>query len=122
MVVMLRIMLLDENRFKREKTLSFLMILCFSVLYFLIATGFSVFGASDPMVEIVSAILDNVVFRIFKTIGVMLTAYGIGALILSFKNDDPESKSRAIHTLVAGIALLSTPNIIDEINLIKYIK
>lgn len=49
----------------------------------------------------------NVVFKIFSYIGIILALWGAGSLILAFKNEDADSKTRAIMTLVVGISLVS---------------
>lgn len=52
------------------------------------------------------------VFKIFGYIGAVLGVWGIGSLILSFKNEDADGKSRAIMLLGAAILLLSLKAII----------
>lgn len=52
------------------------------------------------------------VFKIFGYIGAVLGVWGIGSLILSFKNEDADGKSRAIMLLGAAILLLSLKSII----------
>lgn len=46
------------------------------------------------------------VMAIFRYIGYVLAAWGVGQLVLAFKNDDADSKSRAIMTIVAAVALV----------------
>ena len=45
------------------------------------------------------------VFAIFKYIGWLLLAWGIGQLVLAFKNEDADSKSRAMMLIVVAIIL-----------------
>lgn len=45
------------------------------------------------------------VFAIFKYIGWLLLAWGIGQLILAFKNEDADSKSRAMMLLIVAVIL-----------------
>lgn len=63
----------------------------------------------------------NIVTTIFQAIGVILAAYSVGQLILAFKNDDADSKSRASSTLIVAAALISIPQIIKTLNLTQYI-
>ena len=53
----------------------------------------------------VKGIID-MVFQIFQYIGVILALWGVGALVLAFKNEDADSKSRAIMSLVVGVCLV----------------
>lgn len=47
----------------------------------------------------------NYVFGIFKYIGLLLLAWGVGQLVLAFKNEDADSKSRAMMLVVVAIIL-----------------
>lgn len=46
----------------------------------------------------------NIVGNIFRWIGVVLMVWGVGQLVLAFKNDDADSKSRGAMVVVAGFA------------------
>lgn len=59
-------------------------------------------AATDAIQQIV-----NVVFKIFQYIGVVLALWGAGSLIMAFKNEDADSKTRAIMSLVVGICLVA---------------
>ena len=74
----------------------------------------TVTSATMPMVmanhdiapeEVLGGILD-LVFNIFLWIGILLLAWSIGMLVLAFKNEDADSKSKAMMLLVVSIALL----------------
>lgn len=49
----------------------------------------------------------NLIYDIFKYVGFVLALWGVGQLILAFKNEDADSKSRAIMCIVAGVALFT---------------
>ena len=55
------------------------------------------------------------VFAIFRYIGWLLLAWGIGQLILAFKNEDADSKSRAMMLLVVAVILTVIGNIFNGI-------
>lgn len=55
------------------------------------------------------------VFGIFFFIGVLLLAWGIGQLVLAFKNEDGDSKSRAIMLIIASIVLMSVGGIVTGV-------
>lgn len=75
--------------------------------------------AGDAIKKVVNIVLD-----IFRYIGIILTLWGIGSLVMAFKNEDADSKSRAIMSLVVGIALITLKtlfgslidDLIDEAN------
>lgn len=71
-------------------------------------TGVATSTADKAMSTIV-----NFVFRIFGYIGAVLGVWGIGSLILAFKNEDADAKSRAIMILGAAILLLSLKTVIQ---------
>ena len=66
--------------------------------------------------NVISGLL-GYVFGIFFWIGVVLLAWGIGQLVLAFKNEDGDSKSRAIMIIVAAIVLLGIGTIFNGLNL-----
>ena len=63
----------------------------------------------------------NVVFKIFQYIGVVLALWGAGSLIMAFKNEDADSKTRAIMSLVVGISLIALKALFGDmiVSLIK---
>ncbi len=64
-------------------------------------------AADDAPGKIVETILNKVVLPIFMWIGVILLAWGIGMLVLAFKNEDADSKSRAIMLIVVSVVLIA---------------
>ena len=61
---------------------------------------------NTTMNSIVTQII-GVVLQIFMYIGIILLVWSIGMLILAFKNEDADSKSRAIMLMVVSIALIA---------------
>lgn len=57
------------------------------------------------------------VFAIFKYIGWLLLAWGVGQLVLAFKNEDADSKSRAMMLIVTAIVLTSIGTIFNGLGL-----
>lgn len=79
--------------------------LCASVLSvcgIAIPTAFADEGTMDT---IVGSIID-VIVDIFKYIGVVLLVWSVGMLVLAFKNEDADSKTRAIMLLIVSIVLI----------------
>ncbi len=63
----------------------------------------------------------NIVGTIFQTVGVILSVYATGQLIMAFKNEDANSKSTASTLLVVGIVLIALPGIVSTLNLVSMI-
>lgn len=65
-----------------------------------------------------SGIINNIgnkIYEVFKYIGFILTLWGIGQLILAFKNEDADSKSRAIMCIVSGVILFALQSFAEEL-------
>ena len=79
-----------------------------------IATSVGSFAgtASDAVTNLL-----GYVFGIFFYIGIVLLAWGIGQLVLAFKNEDGDSKSRAIMLIIAAIVLMSVGGIFNGLGL-----
>ncbi len=74
------------------------------------ATGAATVSAHAGAGEIVNNLL-GYIFGIFFWIGVVLLAWGVGQLVLAFKNEDGDSKSRAIMLIMASIVLMAVGGI-----------
>lgn len=70
-----------------------------------------------PMMTMAAGIDDmfgtliSYVFKIFFYIGAVLLAWSIGQLIMAFKNEDADSKSRAVMVIVVSCLLMSAGGI-----------
>ena len=49
----------------------------------------------------------GIVCKIFFVVGSVLLLFGLGMLMLSFKNDDADSKQRAIQLIAVSVGLMS---------------
>lgn len=54
----------------------------------------------------------GIICDIFLAIGILLAAWSIGMLVLAFKNEDADSKSRAMMMLVVSVALIGAETLI----------
>lgn len=81
------------------------------------ATAFGVATQAHATASKVVSNLLGYVFGIFFWIGVVLIAWGIGQLVLAFKNEDGDSKSRAIMLIIASIVLMSISAIFNGLGL-----
>lgn len=65
--------------------------------------------------NIVKTILEEVVLKIAFYIGIILLAWSIIMLVLAFKNEDADSKSRAIMLIVVSVVLIAIRPILSAI-------
>jgi hypothetical protein len=63
----------------------------------------------------------NVIVTIFQAVGVIMSVFSVGQMVLAFKNEDADSKSRASLLLVCGLALIAIPAIVKSLDLINLI-
>ena len=68
--------------------------------------------ASDMVTKLIS-----LVCKIFLYIGILLAVWAIGMLILAFKNEDADSKSRAMMLLVVACMLIGIDVIVESLGL-----
>lgn len=74
-------------------------------------------NGEDTMKDITSKMLD-VIYMMAKYIGILLATWGVVQLILAFKNEDADSKSRAMMLIVCAIALIAAKGIISSLGLL----
>lgn len=64
----------------------------------------------------------NIICKVFKYVGVVLAVYSIGQLVMAFKNEDADSKSRATTMLVVACVLVGIDALVKQTNLSNYLK
>lgn len=55
--------------------------------------------------EIMGSVL-GIIFTIAMWVGVVMSVFGLFSLVLAFKNDDADAKSRATQTFIVGASLI----------------
>ncbi len=85
--------------------------LCFSIACFADTTAAN--QTSDPLTVIAN--LSDFIFAILRAVGVIMMAFGLVQLGLSFKSHDPSQRSNAILTLVGGLIITFSKEIINII-------
>lgn len=93
---------------------------------FMLTAISTVSALADGVVDTstISEILGNmisVVGTIFTAVGIILAVYSVGQLILAFKNEDADSKSRASTLLIVSIILIAFPAIVEGLDLVGYL-
>lgn len=91
-------------------------------LLLVLTTAFPTFAAgSASLSSIIQMMIDDVICPIFVAIGVISLVYGIFQLVNAFRNDDPDSKSRATQAMVVAAVLIGLPAVVQGMNLTDYI-
>lgn len=72
------------------------------------------FAASDEITSIVGTFLAYAV-DIFVCVGVLLAVWAVGQLTLAFKNEDADSKSKAMMLLVVAAVLIGIKFLADQV-------
>lgn len=72
---------------------------------------FTMAGADDMFGTLI-----GYVCKIFFYIGAILLVWAVGQLVLAFKNEDADSKSRAVMVLVCAVLLMSIGSIYDAVS------
>lgn len=95
------------------------------------AIGSSIIATGIPALAVEIAIDENTgmetvangivgtILDIFRWIGVILAIWGTGQLVLAFRNDDADSKTRAVMLIVAAIALIGLKTLLTAANFIN---
>lgn len=78
-------------------------------------------GAPTATVGEILERMISIIGMIFVAVGIILAIYSVGQLILAFKNEDADSKSRASTLLVVSIILIAFPALIDFLGLSDYL-
>ena len=76
--------------------------------------AFPVINAYAGANELVSRIIGTI-GNIFQLIGAILLCWSIGQLVMAFKNEDADSKSRAALVMVSSVLLVTMPTILTAL-------
>lgn len=77
--------------------------------------------AGQQTVKDILSEMISIVGLVFSAVGVILAVYSVGQLVLAFKNEDADSKSRASTMLVVAVILIAFPAIVDGLKLVDKI-
>lgn len=90
-------------------------LLCIALAVIMLCSSiFSVALAAGSAESIIGKVL-GIVMDIFMYIGIVLLVWSIGMLILAFKNEDADSKTRAIMLLIVSIALIGLKPLVNGV-------
>ena len=106
------------KRFSKKIMERIVVCLIVSMLCILMVTP--VFAAPN-MGDVFQSILDQIVYPMVRAVGAFITIFGVISIAMANKDDNPDSKSRAIQMTVAGLVMLVIPTMIEALGLVKMI-
>ena len=87
-----------------------------AVVICLLVVATTIFSlAANPTPEGIIKELLKVIFDIAKWIGILLLAWGAITLVLAIRNEDADSKSRAVLFLVVAIVLICLGSVFSDV-------
>lgn len=96
-------------------------LVCLVALALTIVPSFAAATAPPELSQLLDTMI-GYVGLIFRAVGIILAIYAIGQMIMAFKDENPDAKTKATTLLVVAIILISLPSIIDQINLQSFLK
>ncbi len=101
---------LNQPKFNAKRLLSIII----TVMFIVAVTTVPAFATeTDPLTVIDN--LSDFIFSLIRAIGLILLAFGILQVGLSFKSHDPSQKANGMLTLVGGIIITFTEEILTLI-------
>lgn len=71
-------------------------------------------NAADIMGKVV-----GLIFSIFQLVGLLLSVWGLSQIIMGFKDDNPDSKTKGVTFMLVGVLLMCLQALAKSIDLIK---
>ena len=82
--------------------------------------AFAAPSADDAATTVLKSMIE-IIEKVFKYVGVILAVYSIGQLVMAFKNEDADSKSRATTMLVVACVLIGIEKFVSESKIMDYL-
>ncbi len=92
-------------------------LICVVAILLTTTTAFADVKLDSSLTNLLETIIDYLGL-IFRVVGILLLAYAVGQMILAFKDDNPDAKTKASTLIVVAFILISIKSILDSLNLI----
>lgn len=109
----------DSLQLYNQRLLFAALMLAAVTFMLIVRPAFAVEG-EDTVKDILEEMI-SIVGLVFSAVGVILAVYSVGQLVLAFKNEDADSKSRASTMLVVAVILIAFPAIVNGLDLVDKI-
>ena len=83
-----------------------------------VVPAFASSGSASATVGDILTQMINIVGMVFVAVGIILADAALDCLVLAFKNEDADSKSRASTLLVVSVILIAFPSIVSALDLV----
>lgn len=114
---------LKKDRVAREQMRGFIIamvIITMTMMACILNVSFADSDYASTIRDLIEKMV-SIIGTIFQAVGAVLTVYSVGQLILAFKNEDADSKSRASTMMVVGVVLIALPGVIETLGLVDMI-
>lgn len=106
---------------KRAIILTYLLVMALSMGVFASSTSNSIqISTEDVKAENLVAKLAGTILDIFRWIGALLLIWSVAQVVMAFKNEDADSKSRAMMMAIVSITLITLKTVLKTIGIISF--
>ena len=70
---------------------------------------------AEPDTKSIMVKVVEITLTLFRYVGIVLMVWGIGSLVLALKNDDPDSKVKAIWLIVVSAVLIVLKTLVQAV-------
>lgn len=106
---------------KRAIILTYLSVMALSMGVFASSTSNSIqISTEDVKAENLVAKLAGTILDIFRWIGALLLIWSVAQVVMAFKNEDADSKSRAMMMAIVSITLITLKTVLKTIGIISF--
>lgn len=110
--------MMSTNTKKRNKLMMMGTFMVITTLMFTFLVAFAAPAVPDTLNDMLTKVIFYVGL-IFQTVGIFLAVYAVGQMIMAFKDENPDAKTKAATLLVVAIILITLPQIIQGLDLQK---
>ncbi len=105
----------------KHPNITSMLVLAIIAAFVIIDPTFAAAGYKTKVTNIVTKMIE-IIGYVFQVVGVILAVYSVGQLVMAFKNEDADSKTRASTQLVISVILIGLPLIITSLKLTDELK
>ena len=107
----------EEQRRRRKNMIIMMSTTALLLTIMIVNPAFATEGDATATIKGVVKNMIKIIELVFQVIGVVMSAFSAGQLVLAIKNEDADSKARASTQLVVGLVLIGIPTLINALKL-----
>lgn len=105
----------DMEARKQKVMFAVAVVATFAAAFLLVQTAFAADAYVSTLQDLLTEMSD-IIGVIFRAVGIILGIYAVGQLILAFKDENPDGKTRGATLLVVAVVLFCMPLIIETLS------